>query len=329
MSDNSIRITSAVKGEHLPQRMRAIRQESFGGPEVLELVEVDRPEPLPTEVLVRVHAAGVNPVDWKTRASGGILGTLPFTVGWDVSGVVEAVAPGVTRFAPGDQVYGMPWFPRQAAAYAEYVTAPSRHFARKPEGLRHVEAGGLPLAGLTAWQVLVETADVRPGQRVLVNAAAGGVGHLAVQIAKARGAYVIGTARQAKHDFLRRLGADEVVDYTQADVAAATGDLDLVMDMIGGAGSVRLLPALKPGGLLIPVTGGGAPEIRPAAAERGVRLVPFLVEPDHAGLEALGALVDAGQLRVEVDTALPLAEAARAHQISQTGRTRGKIVLTV
>jgi NADPH:quinone reductase-like Zn-dependent oxidoreductase len=318
-----------VKGEQLPERMRAIRQESFGGPEVLELVEVDRPDPLPTEVLVRVRAAGVNPVDWKTRAGRGFLATLPFTVGWDVSGVVEATAPGVTRFAPGDEVYGMPWFPRQAAAYAEFVTAPSRHFARKPAGLRHLEAGALPLAGLTAWQVLVETADVRPGQRVLVSAAAGGVGHLAVQIAKARGAYVIGTARQAKHDFLRELGADEVIDYAQVDVAAATGDLDLVVDMIGGAGSVRTLPALKPGGLLIPVTGGGAAELRQAAAERGVRLVSFLVEPDHAGLEGLSALVDAGRLRVEIDTALPLAEAAKAHQISETGRTRGKIVLTV
>jgi len=317
-----------MKGEQVPARMRAIRQESFGGPEVLDLVEVDRPEPLPTEVLVRVHAAGVNPVDWKTRAGRGMLRTLPFTVGWDVSGVVEMSSPGVTRFAPGDEVYGMPWFPRQAAAYAEYVTAPSRHFARKPERLSHVQAGGLPLAGLTAWQILVETADVQPGQRVMVTAAAGGVGHLAVQIAKARGAHVTGTAREAKHGFLRDLGADEVIDYTQVDFATATGDLDLVMDLIGGENSLRALPTLKPGGLLIPVTGGGAPSIQSAAAERGVRLVTLLVEPDHAGLEGLAALVDAGQLRVEIDAALPLAEAAKAHEIGETNRARGKIVLT-
>jgi NADPH:quinone reductase-like Zn-dependent oxidoreductase len=309
--------------------MRAIRQESFGGPEVLQLIEADRPQPLPTEVLVRVCAAGVNPVDWKTRAGRGMLRELPFTVGWDVSGVVEESGRGVTRFAPGDEVYGMPWFPRQAAAYAEYVTAPSRQFARKPEGLGHIEAGGLPLAGLTAWQILVETADVQPGQRVLVTAAAGGVGHLAVQIAKARGAHVIGTAREAKHDFLRALGADRVIDYTQVDPATATGDLDLVMDLIGGESSLRALPALKPGGLLVPVTGGGEPSLASAAAQRGVRLVTPLVEPDHAGLEGLAAMVGAGRLRVEIDTVLPLAEAAKAHEISEAGRARGKIVLTM
>jgi NADPH:quinone reductase-like Zn-dependent oxidoreductase len=308
--------------------MRAIRQESLGGPEVLQLVEVDRPEPGPTEVLVRVHAAGVNPVDWKTRAAPGFLGAPPFTVGWDVAGTVEAVAAGVTRFTPGDEVFGMPWFPREAAAYAEYVTAPSRHFARKPAGLNHVEAAGLPLAGLTAWQVLVETAEVQPGQRVLVIAAAGGVGHLAVQIAKARGAYVIGTARPVKHDFLRGLGADEVIDYTTTEVAAATGDLDLVVDLLGGESSVAAMPALRPGGLLVPVTRGGDPAIQEAAAERDVRVVRFLVEPDHAGLEELASLVDAGRLRVEIDTVLPLAEAPKAHEIGEAGRTRGKIVLT-
>jgi NADPH:quinone reductase-like Zn-dependent oxidoreductase len=308
--------------------MRAIRQESFGGPEVLRMVEVDRPDPGPTEVLVRVHAAGVNPVDWKSRAAPGLFDAPPFTVGWDVSGVVETVAVGVNRFVPGEEVFGMPWFPREAGAYAEYVAAPSRHFARKPSRLSHVEAAGLPLAGLTAWQILVETADIQPGQRVLVTAAAGGVGHLAVQVAKARGAYVIGTARQVKHNFLQELGADEVIDYTTADVATAIGDLDLVVDLLGGETSLRAVPTLQPGGLLVPVTGGGDPAILTAATERGVRVARFLVEPDHTGLEGLVALVDAGHLRVEIDTVLPLAEAAKAHEIGEAGRTRGKIVLT-
>jgi NADPH:quinone reductase-like Zn-dependent oxidoreductase len=308
--------------------MRAIRQQSFGGPEVLQLVDVDRQEPGPTEVLVRVRAAGVNPVDWKCRAAPGFLGAPPFTLGWDVSGVVEAVAVGVNRFAPGDEVFGMPRFPREAGAYAEYVTAPSRQLARKPARLSHVEAAGLPLAGLTAWQILVETADVRPGQRVLVTAAGGGVGHLAVQVAKARGAYVIGTARRVKHQFLRELGVDEVIDYTATDVAGATGDLDLVVDLLGGQSSVRAVPTLRPGGLLVPVTGGGDPAIHTAAAAHGVRVARFLVEPDHAGLEALAALVDAGQLRVEIDTVLPLADASKAHELGEAGRTRGKIVLT-
>ena len=158
---------------------------------------------------MRVAAAGVNPVDWKVRLRGGLLGEPPFTVGWDVAGTVEALGFGVTRFAVGDRVFGMPRFPREAAAYAEYVTSPSRQLARIPEGLSDVEAAALPLAGLTAWQALVETADVQPGQRVLVLGASGGVGHLAVQIAKARGAYVIGTARSPKHGFLAELGADE------------------------------------------------------------------------------------------------------------------------
>ncbi|MDT7575711.1 MAG: hypothetical protein QOH17_2044, partial [Pseudonocardiales bacterium] len=188
--------------------MRIVTQRSVGGPEVLELGRAPVPEPLPTEIRVRVAAAGVNPVDWKTRAGAGmaaVFGPPPFTVGWDVAGTVDAVGTGVTRFAVGDTVFGMPWFPRPAKAYAEFVTAPSRHFAHRPAGLSEVEAAGLPLAGLTAWQCLVDIADVRPGQRVLVHAAAGGVGHLGVQIAKARGAYVIGTASRSKHDLLHDL----------------------------------------------------------------------------------------------------------------------------
>src|SRR6185436_20651544 len=200
-----------------PGTMRAIRQLSLGGPEVLELAEVPRPQPGPTEVLVRVTAAGVNPVDWKVRAGGGFLGEPPFTVGWDVAGVVEGLGRGGTRFAPGDRVFGMPRFPHEAAAYADYVAAPARHFARAPASASDVEAAALPMAGLTAWQALVDTADVQPCQRVLVHAAAGGIGHLAVQIAKARGAYVIGTARAENHAFLAELGADEAIDYTRDD----------------------------------------------------------------------------------------------------------------
>lgn len=303
-----------------------IRQEAFGGPEVLRLAEVERPEPMGTEVLVRVRAAGVNPVDWVTRAGSGYLNSFPLTVGWDVSGVVEETGVGVTRFAPGDEVFGMPWFPRQAAAYAEYVTAPSRQLARKPSGLSHAEAAGLPLAGLTAWQVLVDAAGVEPGQRVLITGAAGGVGHLAVQIAKARGAYVIGTASAAKHDFVRALGADEVIDYRKVDPAGAVSDLDVVFDPVGGAEARSWLPAIKPGGVLLPFRSDDA-ELPAAAAERRVRATVVLVEPDGHALEALAALTEARQLRVEIDTVLPLAEAAKAHEIGERGRTRGKTVL--
>ena len=307
--------------------MRAIRQRSLGGPEVLELVDVPRPEPGPTEVLVRVTGAGVNPVDWKVRARGGLLGDPPFTVGWDVAGVVEELGRGVTRFAPGDRVFGMLRFPREAAAYAEYVTAPSRQFALIPDSIGDVEAAALPLAGLTAWQALVETAAVGQGSRVLVLAAAGGVGHLAVQIAKARGAHVIGTARSEKHGFLASLGVDEAVDYTTGPVAGRVQDVDVVLDLLGGDAAVDALSTLRDGGIVVTVT-GDALRLRELAADR-VRVAGLLVEPDRLGMESLAALADDDALRAHVSETFPLADAARAHEAIETGRTLGKIVLTV
>ncbi|MCQ8768610.1 NADP-dependent oxidoreductase [Streptomyces telluris] len=313
-----------------PARMHAIRQESAGGPEVLRLVETDRPVPGPTEILVRVRAAGVNPVDWKTRARGFYYtgDTPPFGLGFDVSGVVEAVGDGVTLYAPGDEVYGMPRFPHPAGAYAEYVAAPARHFAPKPRGLDHVQAAGLPLAALTAWQAVVDTARVTEGRRVLIHAAAGGVGHLAVQIAKARGAYVIGTASAAKHDFLRGLGADELIDYREQDFAEELGDLDVVVESISGDYPARSLHTLRPGGTLVSLLPLTEPVLT-EARERGIRAVRMMVEPDLAGLRGISELVESGQLRTEIAAVLPLAEAGKAHELGETGRTSGKIVLTV
>ncbi|MFJ8437262.1 NADP-dependent oxidoreductase [Kitasatospora sp. NPDC094019] len=307
--------------------MRAVVVERWGGPEHLVEREVERPGPGLGEVLVRVRAAGVNPVDWKTRTSGGLIdwGPVPM-VGWDVSGVVEAVGPGVGVLRPGDEVFGMPLFPRQAGGYAEYVAAPARHFARKPAGLTHVEAAALPLAALTAWQALVDTADIRPGERVLVHASAGGVGHLAVQIAKARGAYVIGTASAGKHGLLRELGADEVVDYRAAPFEDAVSDIDVVLDGLGGETAERSLKVLRPGGRLITLPG---PDDVPAAVPDGLRAQWVLVEPDHLGLREIAALVERGELRPVVEAVLPLTRAAEAHELGERGRTTGKIVLTV
>jgi NADPH:quinone reductase-like Zn-dependent oxidoreductase len=309
--------------------MRAIQQDAYGDPDVLRLAEIERPAPEPTEILVEVHAASVNPVDWVTRAGDYIEFPLPIVPGWDVSGVVAEIGVGVTRFAPGDPVFGMPRFPPLAGAYAEYVTGPSRQFARKPELIDHPHAAGLPLAGLTAWQILNDVADVQPGQRVLVNAAAGGVGHLATQIAVAKGAHVIGTARAEKHHFVRGLGAAEVIDYTTTDVADAVRDVDVVVDGIGGDASVALVRTLRRGGLIVPVNGGATPEIAAAAEAAGVRAVSLLVEPDGHGLEQLAALVDAKQLNVELDSVFPLAGAPAAHRRGETGHARGKIVLQV
>lgn len=313
-----------------PARMLAVRQETAGGPEVLELVETDRPELNVGEVLVRVRAAGVNPVDWKTRTRGFYYTgqTPPFGLGYDVSGTVEAVGDGVTVHAPGDEVYGMPRFPHPAGAYAQYVTAPARHFAPRPRGLDHVQAAALPLAALTAWQALVDTAGVTEGQRVLIHAAAGGVGHLAVQIAKARGAYVIGTASAAKHDFLRGLGADELIDYHERDFAEAVRDVDVVLEAVGGDYPARSLRTLRPGGTLVSLLPLPEPVLT-EAREHGVRAARIMVEPDLGGLRGITELVESGRLRTEVAAALPLAEAAKAHELGETGRTTGKIVLTV
>ncbi|MFF0433355.1 NADP-dependent oxidoreductase [Streptomyces sp. NPDC004327] len=307
--------------------MNAVTQEAAGGPGVLRLVELPRPVPGRGEVLVRVRAAGVNPADWKSRrlgmfADGSVLG-------WDVAGVVEEAGAGVTLFRAGDEVYGMPRFPHPAGGYAEYVTAPARHFAPSPPGLTPVEAGALPLAALTAWQALVDTAAVRPGQRVLVHAAAGGVGHLAVQIAKARGAYVIGTASAAKHELLRSLGVDDPVDYRARDVAEAVRDVDVVLDALGGDSPARSLRTLRPGGTLVSLLPPDDAFPAAEAAKAGVRAVFMLVEPDHAGLREISALVGSGRLRVLVDEVFPLAEAARAHERGESGRTTGKLVLAV
>ncbi|MFB9926988.1 NADP-dependent oxidoreductase [Amycolatopsis halotolerans] len=314
--------------------MRAVTIREFGGPEVLTVEEIERPAPVPTEVLVRVHAAGINPVDWKTREGRGMAGmqTFPLVLGWDVSGVVEEVGFGVTTLAPGDEVYAMPWFPRAAGGYAEYVTAPARQWARKPATIDHVHAAAVPLAALTAWQALVDTAHVKAGQRVLITAAAGGVGHFAVQFARHLGAHVIATASAARHPWLKELGADETIDYTATRFEEAVADVDVVIDLVGDAQdqtSTRSLQVLRPGGLLVAVPSGVSPELAKAAKAADVRVTPFLVEPDGAALTTIAGLIDAGAVVVEVEETFPLEQAAAAHARGETGRTRGKLVLTV
>ncbi|MDX2933338.1 NADP-dependent oxidoreductase [Streptomyces ipomoeae] len=309
--------------------MRAVSQDGFGGPEVLNEVELPRPVPRMSEILVRVHAAGVNPTDWKNRAFG-LWHPDPLPVlGWDVSGVVEEVGLGVTLFKPGDEVFGMLPYPHAAGAYAEYAKAPTRSFALKPANIDHVEAGALPLAALTAYQALVDTADVRPGQRVLIHAAAGGVGHLAVQIAKARGAYVIGTASAGKHELLRELGADELIDYRTTDFTEAVSDVDVVLDPLAGDVRSRSLDVLREGGVLVTILPLGYEADAERAAELGVRLEALLVEADQAGMRAIAELVEKGQLRARIEATFPLEEAGKAHALGETGRTTGKIVLTV
>lgn len=309
--------------------MRTVTQQEFGGQAVLFLVNRPRPIPLPTEVLIRVNAAGVNPVDWKVREghlASLVLGRPPFVLGWDVAGVVEEVGFGVTTLAVGDRVFGMPWFPREAAGYSDYVTAPSRQLARTPANLSDVQAAAVPLAALTAWQVLVDTLDVQPGDRVLITAAAGGVGHFAIQFARHLGAHVIATASTANHEWLRELGASEVVDYHDPDYLSRVKDVDSVVDLAGGD-ELRLATVLSPRGSYAAVPAGLPAELATAAEKAGFRATGFLVEPDGAALTRIAELLANGIVQVEVARTFPLAEVAAAHALGETNRTRGKIVL--
>jgi len=308
--------------------MRAVIQTSVGGPDVLFVAEQPDPSPKPGEVLIRVKAAGINPVDGAVR--GGfyqLLGQPPFILGWDISGTVAALGTGVTAFEVGDDVFGMPRFPEQAGAHAELAAAPADEIAAKPAAIDHAHAAALPLAGLTAWQGLVRHGGLQAGQRVLIHAGAGGVGHLAVQIAKARGAYVIATASPDKLDFVRSLGADEVIDYTRDDFTRKVGNVDLVLDPIGGDHADQSLGILRDGGVLVSLL-NVHDATRAKASARGVRVERMSVVPDREGLVELARLVDAKKLTPHVAKAFPLDQVGAAHAFLAT-RPIGKVVLTV
>jgi NADPH:quinone reductase-like Zn-dependent oxidoreductase len=308
--------------------MNAIHIHGYGRTEVVVEEKAPRPKPSVDEVLLGVYAAGVNPVDWKVRA--GYLkerrkSQLPMIRGWDVSGVVEAVGTSVTAFKPGDAVFGMLDIMRNGA-YAEYTLASAPIIASKPKALDHVHAAAVPLAALTAWQALFEVADLQPGQTVLIHAAAGGVGHFAVQLAKWKGAQVIGTTSASNLKFVRDLGADETIDYHARPFDNAVRDVDVVLDLIGGDVQQRSWPLIKKGGILVTALGVSSPNPAP---KYGVRGNEVHVRPDATQLSHLAELIDGGNLKPVVDTVLPLAEAAKAHKLSQTGHVRGKLVLKV
>ncbi|WP_144556035.1 MULTISPECIES: NADP-dependent oxidoreductase [unclassified Bacillus (in: firmicutes)] len=330
--------------------MKAIRLHKFGGPEVLRYEEAPLPELKPGEVLVRVHAVGINPPDWYLREGYKDLPpewqpavSFPFILGSDMSGVVEAVATDVQGFSIGDEVFGMVRFPSmgESAAYAEYVAAPASDLALKPAGIDHVHAAGAPMAGLTGWQFLIELGhneanpfqpeSHRPlplnGKTVLVNGAAGGVGHLAVQLAKWKGAHVIAVASGKHESFLRELGADEFIDYTKSPPEDIAHDVDLVLDTLGGPTTGRFLRTLKRGGALFPVFIGFSDAEE--AAKLGVTVSMTQVRSNGPQLAELGRLLDAGTVRVAIDSTFPLADARRAHERAARGHIQGKIVLMV
>jgi len=316
--------------------MKAIQIHSFGGPEVLTYQDVPRPTAGASEILIRVQAAGVNPAEWKTASGMAKLIReipLPLTLGWDVSGIVEEVGPDVTTFQRGDAVYGLLRFPSPSAGtYAEYVTAPVADLAPRPTSIDHIQAAAVPMAGLTAWQGLFEYGKLETGQTVLITGAAGGVGHFAVQLAKSKGARVIGVASGRHATFLHELGVDQFIDYTSTPLEDAAHDVDLLLDTAGGRDGDRLLSVLKRGGKVIPVLSRQYSAGR--VEEAGVTIVTTLasimqVRSSGAQLVEIGKLIDSGQVRVAIETVVPLAEAARAHERSAAGHVRGKIVLVV
>ncbi len=310
------------------QTMQAVRFYAYGGPETLVTEEVPRPRPAKDEVLVRVHAAGVNPVDWKVREGylkEMLQHQLPLIPGWDVSGVIEEIGDEVRGFHVGDEVYSRPDIMRDGA-YAEYLVIRASEVALKPRSVDHVRAAAVPLAALTAWQSLIQVAQVGPGQRVLIHAAAGGVGGFAVQLAKWRGAYVIGTASAANHDYIKSLGADEAVDYRARPFEEVVSEVDVVFDTLGGEAQERSWQVLKKGGILVSIL---LPPPDEKAQAHGVRKGFVFVQPDPEGLKQLAGLIDAGKLRTCVEKVLPLQQARQAQELSQTGHVRGKIVLKV
>jgi NADPH:quinone reductase-like Zn-dependent oxidoreductase len=280
------------------------------------------------EVLVRVHAAGINPVDWKIREGHlkeMLHHTLPLVLGWDVSGVVESLGSAVTRFKVGDEVFSRPDISRDGA-YAEFIVIKESEVALKPHSIDHIHAAALPLAGLTAWQSLFDAGGLAAGQRVLIHAAAGGVGSLAVQLAKWKGAWVIGTASERNHDFLRQLGVDQPVDYETVRFEEAVQPVDVVFDTMGGEVQARSWKVLKRGGILVSIV---SPPSAESAVANGVRQALVFTQPNAAQLAEIAKLVAAEKLKAIVETVLPLSDATRGQELSERGHTRGKIVLRV
>ena len=311
------------------QTMKAIRIHNYGGPEVLQYEEAPRPKvAAATEVLIRVHAAGVNPIDWKVR-EGHMKDfwphKFPLILGWNLSGVVEEIGAGVSRFKKGDEVYSVPDASRDGA-YAEYIVVRESELAFKPKSLHHVHAAAVPLAALTAWQALFDAGQLVSGQRILIHGGSGGVGHVAVQLAKWKGAHVWATASTKNQELLRELGVDEPIDYTKQKFEDVARDVDLVLDLIGGETQERSWSVLKKGGVLLSL-------VQPPSVEKakalGVRAAFVAGHPSGAQLAEIAKIIDSGQLAPVIDRILPLSEVRRAHELSQSGHTRGKIVLRV
>jgi NADPH:quinone reductase-like Zn-dependent oxidoreductase len=308
--------------------MKAVRIHSYGGPEVLKYEDAPEPTPGKGEVLVKVYAAGVNPVDWKVREGylkQAINYPLPLILGWDVAGIVESIGTGVTKFKKGDEIFGKPDLTRNGA-YAEYIVVNESDLALKPKSKDFVHSAAVPVTSLTAWQSLFDVAKLEAGQKILIHAAAGGVGSFAVQFAKWKGAYVIGTASKNNLEWLKSIGADETIDYNVVKFEDVVHDMDVVLDTIGGETQNRSCKVLKKGGILVSTVGQPSEK---EAEKFGVRCGVGNAVSNPEQLNQIANLIDEGKVNPLVETILPLSEARRAHEISQSGHTRGKSVLKV
>jgi len=306
--------------------MKAIRIHTLGAPEVLTLEDTPRPEPKAGEVLIRVKAASVNPVDYKIRSGQFMKGKIPLptTLGRDVAGLIEAVGPGVTTFKTGDEVYA--FLAAESGGYAEFAVAKENEVAPKPASLDFVQAAAIPLAAETAWQALFDHGQLKAGETVLIHGAGGGVGHLAVQFAKAKGARVIATASGADVELVRKLGADEVIDYKAKPFDQAMREVDLVIDLIGGETQTKSWKVLKDGGRMVSTL---QPPSQEEAQRKHAQAKVFMAEAHAEQLREIGQLIDQGKVRVVISGTLPLAQAKEAHEQMEHEHTQGKLVLTV
>lgn len=303
--------------------MKAIRIHEFGEPDVLKYEDIPESQPGPGEVRVKVIAAGVNPIDWKIRR-GYMELPLPMTVGSDVAGVVDMIGEGVDSFNPEDEVFGKA--STGQGGYAEYTVVNSTQIAQKPKSIGFIESAAIPTAGLAAWQSLFDIAGLERGQSVLIHGASGGVGTFAVQFAKWKGAYVIGTASSKNEEFLKSIGCDEVIDYRNQRFEDLVSNLDVVLDTIGGDTLERSWGVLKPGGFLV-TTVASIPEGTPQ--KYGVRAERLMTQADGRELAQIAAIIDEQKIKPIVTTVLSLTDARKAHEMSESGHARGKIVLRV
>jgi len=321
-------LTSAAFLQDKPAAtMKAVRMHDYGKADVLVYEDAPRAEPKSKEVLVRIHAAGVNPVDWKVREGmfAKPKSRLPLILGGEVSGVVESCGAEVKGFKPGDEVWSLLSLMR-SGGYAEFTTIPETELAKKPKSIDFVHAAGVPLAALTAWQALFDKGGLKEGQSVLIHAGAGGVGHFAIQLAKAKGAKVYATASEGNLEFLKELGADVTIDYKAQKFEDVAKEMDVVLDSIGGETQARSLGCLKKGGYLVSIV---QPPDQKKLEELGLKGSIMLVTPNVKELDEIGALIEAKKVKCVVSATVPLAEARKAHELSETGHTKGKIVLEV